>query len=183
MKSTAKRKIIQNMILLLKEYPFEEITIKMLCAYSGVNRTTFYKYFEDKYDLISKIQAHHLQKYLKLLDALNNSLKNKTNRNIKVYKFFKILLTYVRLHYTFFHAIIVVHPNRSLIKDYIKNTKQVYQQMLKNYSSIEHQKQMVTYIVGGEIGVIYFWIYKGCQETPEELAKILLENVLRVRRQ
>ncbi|MEX6381250.1 TetR/AcrR family transcriptional regulator, partial [Staphylococcus saprophyticus] len=55
MKQKAKEKIIRNMITLLEEHPFEDITIKMICAYSGINRTTFYDYFVDKYDLLSTI--------------------------------------------------------------------------------------------------------------------------------
>ncbi|PTJ72880.1 TetR family transcriptional regulator, partial [Staphylococcus kloosii] len=34
MRQKAKFRIIRNMIILLEEYPFEEITIKMVCAYS-----------------------------------------------------------------------------------------------------------------------------------------------------
>ena len=40
MKQRAKYKIIQSLIELLEEYPFEDITIKMICAYSNVNRST-----------------------------------------------------------------------------------------------------------------------------------------------
>ncbi|MDN8847868.1 TetR/AcrR family transcriptional regulator, partial [Staphylococcus aureus] len=69
MRQRAKDKIIKSMILLLEEHPFENITIKMLCAYSGINRTTFYDYFVDKYDLLSTIQMYHLQKYSKLLTS------------------------------------------------------------------------------------------------------------------
>lgn len=61
MKQKAKEKIIRNMITLLEEHPFEDITIKMICAYSGINRTTFYDYFVDKYNLLSTIQTYHLQ--------------------------------------------------------------------------------------------------------------------------
>ena len=31
----------KSLIELLEYYPFDEITIKMICAYSGVNRSTF----------------------------------------------------------------------------------------------------------------------------------------------
>ncbi|MCG7842799.1 TetR/AcrR family transcriptional regulator, partial [Staphylococcus epidermidis] len=37
MKQRAKYKIIKSLIELLEYYPFDEITIKMICAYSGVN--------------------------------------------------------------------------------------------------------------------------------------------------
>lgn len=37
---------------LLEETPFEKITLTQLCSYSMVPRSTFYRYFEDKYDLL-----------------------------------------------------------------------------------------------------------------------------------
>ncbi|SUM34630.1 transcriptional regulator [Staphylococcus gallinarum] len=48
----------------------------MICAYSGINRTTFYDYFQDKYDLMSTIQTYHLDKYTKLLNAFYDSFKD-----------------------------------------------------------------------------------------------------------
>jgi len=60
MKQRAKYKIIKSLIELLEYYPFDEITIKMICAYSGVNRSTFYDHFQDKYQLLDKIQNYHL---------------------------------------------------------------------------------------------------------------------------
>ena len=33
----------------------------MICAYSGVNRSTFYDHFQDKYQLLDKIQNYHLK--------------------------------------------------------------------------------------------------------------------------
>ena len=36
----------------LEETPFEKITLTQLCDASMVPRSTFYRYFEDKYDLL-----------------------------------------------------------------------------------------------------------------------------------
>ena len=69
MKQRAKYKIIQSLIELLEEYPFEDITIKMICAYSNVNRSTFYDHFQDKYHLLERIQNYHLNKYKALLNS------------------------------------------------------------------------------------------------------------------
>lgn len=37
---------------LLAEIPFEKITLTQICSHSMVPRSTFYRYFEDKYDLL-----------------------------------------------------------------------------------------------------------------------------------
>ena len=71
MKQNAKYKIIKSLIDLLEIYPFENISIKMICANSNVNRSTFYDHFQDKFDLLSKIQNYHLNKYEHLLKAFS----------------------------------------------------------------------------------------------------------------
>ena len=57
MKKRARIKIFINTIGLMENYAPEEITIKMICAYSGINRSTFYDYFQDKYDLLEQIST------------------------------------------------------------------------------------------------------------------------------
>lgn len=182
MKQNAKNKIIKNMIILLEEQPFENITIKMICAYSGINRTTFYDYFLDKYDLLSTIQKHHLQKYTHLLNALYFSYDKSEINHYKLYKFFKVILSYISRHYGFFHAILVAHPNRDLFSEYIQTTKETYTKMLEDYTTVLNKKQVVIYAVGGQIGLVYYWIREGCPESEDELAQILLSNTIKMRR-
>jgi len=62
MKQRAKYKIIKSLIELLEYYPFDEITIKMICAYSGVNRSTFYEKKLYKFFLL-------IAKYIKRKEA------------------------------------------------------------------------------------------------------------------
>ena len=45
--------------LMLKKV-FEKITIKQICDQTGVNRATFYNYFDDKYDCLNAIVHHDL---------------------------------------------------------------------------------------------------------------------------
>ncbi|KRG08190.1 TetR/AcrR family transcriptional regulator [Staphylococcus sp. NAM3COL9] len=182
MRQKAKNKIIRNMIILLEEHPFEHITIKMICAYSGVNRTTFYDYFVDKYALLYTIQTYHLKKYIKLLDILYNSFEHKEISYAKLYKFFKVILYYIRRHYGFFHAIFVTHPNRDLFSDYVKEAKITYTKMLDDYTTVTNKKQFVTYAIGGQLGIIYYWVREGCIETPNEMAQILLANAIKLGR-
>lgn len=42
----------RSLFRLLEEMPFEKISLTQLCSHSMVPRSTFYRYFEDKYDLL-----------------------------------------------------------------------------------------------------------------------------------
>lgn len=45
---------IRNAFLdLLKKYPVEQITVSEICRIAEINRATFYRYYENPYDLLS----------------------------------------------------------------------------------------------------------------------------------
>lgn len=182
MKQNAKRKIIHYIIALLELHPFENITIKMLCAYSDINRTTFYDYFVDKYDLLATIQSHHIQKYKKLLENLYKSSEEIADNYSKLYQFFKIILRYIKRHYGYFHAILVTYPNRDLFFEYMHATRDTYIKILDDYTSVINKKQFVIYALGGQMGLVYTWIKEGCNQPVNDLAQILLANTIKLNR-
>ena len=52
MKQITKDHILDSFNRLLRAYQFEEITVKMIMEESGVSRSTFYRYYFDKYDVM-----------------------------------------------------------------------------------------------------------------------------------
>ena len=58
------RETIQTqMIRLLETVPFEKITVNQLILACRINRSTFYRNYEDKYDLIRKICQEQLDEF------------------------------------------------------------------------------------------------------------------------
>ena len=168
MKQRAKYKIIKSLIELLEYYPFDEITIKMICAYSGVNRSTFYDHFQDKYQLLDKIQNYHLNKYISLL---------------KLYKFFLLIAKYIKRKEAFYRATLVTYPNKDIALDYINATKTCYEKVMNRYeTSINNKRMFIIYSVGGQAGVFIDWLRNGCIESPQEVAQVLLANTIKLQR-
>ena len=66
--------IIQAFIELLKEKPFEKITVQNILDKTPVTRATFYAHFHDKYEIAEKMQ----EEFLKLSDSVREELKDKT---------------------------------------------------------------------------------------------------------
>jgi len=48
---------------LLEDHPFQEITVKMIIEGCRINRSTFYRNYEDKYALIAQITSRLLEEY------------------------------------------------------------------------------------------------------------------------
>lgn len=57
------RQIDEALLNSLKETSFEKITIEMICKKALINRSTFYKYYEDKYVLLSDFLDRTLSEF------------------------------------------------------------------------------------------------------------------------
>lgn len=183
MKNRAKYRIIFNFVHLLEQYPFEAITTKLICAHSNVNRSTFYANYKDKYDLYDIIQNYHKKKYINLLDTLYNDFEDVKSNNMKIHKFFVIVLKYIQRKKAFFHAVFITHPNREIAIEYFQLTKVKYEKILTNYNTtIENKSAFVTYTLGGQTAILLSWLKDGCQESPHKIADILLANTIKLQR-
>lgn len=62
-----QQNIQSHFLKLLETYNFKDITIKSLINECKINRSTFYRNYEDKYDLIYKITEELITKFKKIL--------------------------------------------------------------------------------------------------------------------
>ena len=63
-----KQNIQSTFIRLLEDYSFQNITIKQLICECQINRSTIYRNYEDKYDLIYKITGELLAQFQKAIN-------------------------------------------------------------------------------------------------------------------
>lgn len=62
------RQIIQHVFIdLLKQKPINKITVKEICEKAEINRSTFYKHYEDVYHLMHKLEESALNQLELLL--------------------------------------------------------------------------------------------------------------------
>lgn len=53
----------------LERHPFREITLNMICQDAMINKTTFYKYYRDKYDYLKQYLDSLMDRFCRQLDA------------------------------------------------------------------------------------------------------------------
>ena len=58
-----RTKIENCLIQLLEKHSFQEITVKMITETCQINRSTFYRNYEDKYSLIAQVACRLLEEY------------------------------------------------------------------------------------------------------------------------
>lgn len=70
-KKRTKQQLTNALILLCEEKNYYDITISDICTCAGVNRSTFYHYYNSKDDLLRKIEQEYVQYLRDLTPSLN----------------------------------------------------------------------------------------------------------------
>ncbi|NCC67222.1 MAG: TetR/AcrR family transcriptional regulator [Clostridia bacterium] len=64
MVDATKDRILQACNKLMREKPFEKITVSLIIKRSGVSKSTFYRYFLDKYDVMNYNYKRNLDSWI-----------------------------------------------------------------------------------------------------------------------
>ena len=83
--------IVQSFNKLIMEHDFQKISVEMIMQEAGVSRSTFYRYFKDKYDVMNANYKHLMDYYLSPERSRNyrdlcRHLFSFAQDNIKIFK-------------------------------------------------------------------------------------------------
>ena len=79
-----KKKLTNSLLALLSKEKLQDITVLELCQKAQINRTTFYKYYKDVNDLVTKIEDSLINELSKNIDDIKrNYLISYTNNVIE----------------------------------------------------------------------------------------------------
>ena len=164
---------------LLEEKPFEEIRVIDICSKANMHRSTFYTYFNDKYELLKSKLDEYEAKFLE--DLQRYKIEDKL-------KDFHIDIMIKILQYFYF--------NRKYLKIIFQNNKdnsitKILQKYLEAYV-VEGVKDMklakpdkpyffnviAAFYSGAFITVISEWILNDCNIKPQELAECISDIIM-----
>ena len=164
---------------LLEEKPFEEIRVIDICSKANMHRSTFYTYFNDKYELLKSKLDEYEAKFLE--DLQRYKIEDKL-------KDFHIDIMIKILQYFYF--------NRKYLKIIFQNNKdnsitKILQKYLEAYV-VEGVKDMklakpdkpyffnviVAFYSGAFITVISEWILNDCTIKTEEIAECISDIIM-----
>lgn len=174
----SKNMIRESLYELMKEKPLNKISVTEICKRADVNRSTFYAYYTDIYDLHQKIikEFFSLQKqvikhvkeslseiddirqityddYFKMADYYMKTIED----NTELYKFIFNQNSTSAIHASF--GKVLYHTIRDVLSPII----------LEKYA--DDFKKAFTFVSGGTTAVITKWIEKDCVEPRENISK------------
>jgi AcrR family transcriptional regulator len=86
----AKKAFREALLDLLKEIPFEEVSVSVLSAKAGYSRYTFYNHFDSKKDLLHKIIDEKLDKFFDVDVGWNMLVNDPEEQKKRFARFFQI---------------------------------------------------------------------------------------------
>lgn len=183
-KSTIKvnktKKILEDALgALLEEKPFEEIRVIDICSKANMHRSTFYTYFNDKYELLKSKLDEYEAKFLEDLQRykIEDKLKDfHIDIMIKILQYFYFNRKYLK--------IIFQNNKDNSIKKILQKYLEVYViEGVKDMKLAKPDKPyffnvMGAFYSGAFITVISEWILNDCTIKPQELAECISDIIM-----
>lgn len=156
-----KTMIRQALFDLLEEKPINKITVTDVCKLADINRSTFYSYYEDVFDLLASIQ---------------NDLFENVVLTLSTEDWFSDLLKLVDENKDLCRALIGPHGDSSFIRQLLylgyDNSMKLWKEMFPN-ATAEILDYAYAYMSNGVIGILENWVFSGYKLTIEEVGQIL----------
>ena len=164
MQQNIKKAIKEEFIDLLQKKPIHKISIKNICERVQINRSTFYYYFIDIYDVLEQIEKDWLDHFEKLiLSSHSMNLKD----------IFIIILDDITINGTRYKIVSSLKENKIFHSDFINLYYHYYLTQDSNLQISYKQKWTFYFAVSGCIEIINQWLKEGQQEDVNELASFL----------
>lgn len=180
LKKIETQKLLEDSLgALLEEKSFEEIRVMDICSKANIHRSTFYTYYNDKYELLKSKLDKYEAKFLEFLRKYKIEGKlvdSHVDIMIEILKYFYFNKKYLK---------VIFQNNRegSIIKILQKYLEAYIIEGVKDMKQIRSGRPYMVEIMGSFysgafISVIGEWILKDCYITPEELSQYISDIIM-----
>lgn len=159
----------EALIRLLAEKSVKDITVSELTTLADVNRSTFYFYYDDVYDMVQQLQDETYEIFYQTVVKPDSELHGEEAYIGYVIRFFEFckdneiqckFLLNNDINLQLFQRIVFD------VRDNIPDSSEEFQK-----DSPEHY--LTTYLISGIIGIIKQWFNDGMQVEPEKMARFI----------
>lgn len=163
----------------------EKITIKELTDRAEINRTTFYRHYEDIYDLLEAIEDEILGEILGMMQDFHPNREDEVT--LKYFNCFCQFIYENRLIY----QVLTTQQETKFIHKVLDIVGRYQEGRRNNEKNSSHQKGScqdkeymdfaITYAIGGVIGILHKWMAHDFHEPPFQVAgyisKVFLDGM------
>ena len=156
---------------------FEKMTVRDLAERAGINRSTFYLHYTDKFDLLDKLEDE-------LLREIKTSIATMPLQDFgevpldfsKATEVLTLVYTHIQENHHLFSLILVQNGGASFQRKFVEAIQSMLQAQINLPALLgvpEHY--LLALIAGLHTGLIREWLRSGMRESPAEMADIILK--------
>jgi AcrR family transcriptional regulator len=166
------RKFILNALIELTiEKGFEAVTVRDICERAMVNRSTFYHYYQDKYDLLHQYSEELYQ----VLDQPGTIRMIQEEAGSRSPGGLATLLEHVQSHAAFYRSMLGEKGDPGFARRIQKYIEKRLRMAVMSRLSQEKRNQVaidlfLSYASAGAVGVLNWWLENELPLSPEQLA-------------
>ena len=164
-----KAKILEALLELSKEKRINEISIRELTERAQIHRNTFYIHYTDVYGILDDLENHMCTVAAEVAEQFTpHQLRENASEVLE------IIFSYLKERKEY---CMLMMENRTRISVGQKVLEAVFEKYLTAFEdscdrqAFEFQVQF-RYCTSGVIGIVLYWIERGCIESPKEMAEI-----------
>jgi AcrR family transcriptional regulator len=158
----------ESLLSLLQEYPLNKITVSRICEQADVNRSTFYLYYKDAYDLLDQIETGLYEQISQAVEGASQVLPSEEMLQ-RIYE--------------------IIYKNRDICrvifgefgdKTFLRKVGNIHRDhMLREWRRLAKNMDettlgyLHTFAAFTNIGIMERWITSDFHETPAQLASLV----------
>lgn len=165
-----KKTLLQALTKLMNVKKVNNITIKELTDLADVNRSTFYLYYKDIFDMVEKVETELLNEFSEAYDKFSKEVEN-----------YDDLLSFLNYLFKFVQSnaemckILLGHDGNYTFIEKLKVIIKQYDIPLDDTTSELEANYVVPFVISGCIGVIQQWLEDDMKVPPKDMADVLVK--------
>jgi AcrR family transcriptional regulator len=167
-----KKALSQSLTKLMIEKPINKITITELTELADVNRSTFYLYYQDIYDMVDKIETEMMDEFQAALQKLFLHEQNTDN----ILSFFLFVFDYVKENADFCKVLLGKDGDYNFLNKFKKVITETHPPIVNKNDRFQ-SNYFMPFAISGCIGVIQQWLQEDMVVPPEDISKFVIELI------
>lgn len=167
-----KKLLLRSLTKLMLEKKINKITVTELTELADVNRSTFYLYYKDIYDMIDKIETEMFDEFSNQLEKLYISDPNRES----TLSFFVFVFEFVRENADICKVLLGQDGDYTFLNKF-KEAIMASQPPIMHKLDKTGNKYFMPFAVSGCIGAIQQWLLDDMETSPQEISEFIISLI------
>ena len=167
-----RKQLLEAMIALTIQKGFNSVTVQEISERAMVNRATFYRYYQDKYDLLDQYMVEQYNLQLAYDDA-NTPIPNQVYTPDKPPEGLVRMWEHLQAHAAFFRVMLGPKGDPTFTQKLRINIEKRVRSILPDLSKADAALPLdlcLNYISSASIGMIIWWLENDMPCSPNQMA-------------